>query len=330
MVAIYQANPRAFEQQHEPAALGRRAAHSGQRRGRRHLARRPQRRDPPAVRGLARQRVAGRAGGAEQRARDDCGWSRLRAAPAASGSHAATGLPRVRSSALQAQVQTCRRSSPTRSPAGTEGCAARTTCRRSLPPSRRHCARGRRLRSTAPRPAASRAAVPLHSAAGERHSAAAADAAEPRPRLRRRPRRLPRQQQQAPTPAPRVAHRPPPKPASFTPTASPSMLDTLASYWWALAAGGRRRCSAALGSRIWRSRRQSEFDDSLGRLAAAGRTPSPYTRLEPSTADTASDAPAAPAADDDCIPRRGERARTSGRGSPQPRRPLPPGTSPRR
>jgi pilus assembly protein FimV len=70
-------------------------------------------------------------------------------------------------------------------------------------------------------------------------------------------------------------------------------VDTLASYWWAIAL----LVVAALafvGSRAWRSRRQSDLDDSLGRLAAAGgATPSPYTRLEPSAGDTASLRPAA-------------------------------------
>ncbi len=48
-----------------------------------------------------------------------------------------------------------------------------------------------------------------------------------------------------------------------------SLLDTLKSYWWVLllllAAIG-----ALIGSRALRSRRSSEFDDSLGRLAVAG------------------------------------------------------------
>ncbi|MBV9913948.1 MAG: hypothetical protein JOZ93_15310, partial [Sinobacteraceae bacterium] len=48
-----------------------------------------------------------------------------------------------------------------------------------------------------------------------------------------------------------------------------SIFDTLKEYWWALAL----LVVAALaffGVRTWRSRRQSEFDDSLGRLAVAG------------------------------------------------------------
>jgi pilus assembly protein FimV len=61
-----------------------------------------------------------------------------------------------------------------------------------------------------------------------------------------------------------------PHPAA-TPAAaeSGSILDTLKDYWWAL---GLLVLGALafLGVRAWRSRRQSEFDDSLGRLAVAG------------------------------------------------------------
>ena len=106
--------------------------------------------------------------------------------------------------------------------------------------------------------------------------------------------------QQAPTPAPQVATHAPPKPAHQfkpTPVPGPSLFDTLARYWWAIAL----LVVALLGylaSRIWRSRQQSALDDSLGRLAAAGSTPSPYTRLEPSPGDTASMRPIAAAHDD--------------------------------
>jgi pilus assembly protein FimV len=89
-------------------------------------------------------------------------------------------------------------------------------------------------------------------------------------------------------PVPSVVHRAPSKSTgSFKPTSGPSLGDTLAKYWWVVALF----VVALLGvvfSRILRSRRQSALDDSLGRLAAAGGSPSPYTRLEPSTGDTAS------------------------------------------
>jgi pilus assembly protein FimV len=86
----------------------------------------------------------------------------------------------------------------------------------------------------------------------------------------------------------RVAHRTP-KPAAgaLKPSSGGSLFDTLASYWWAIALAVLA-VLGFIGSRVWRSRRQSELDDSLGRLAAAGAMPSPYTKLEPSTADTAS------------------------------------------
>ena len=97
----------------------------------------------------------------------------------------------------------------------------------------------------------------------------------------------PAPQQLKPTPPPHVAHRPAAKPAAFKASSGPSLVDTLASYWWAIAL----LVVAALGYlglRVSRSRRQSDLDDSLGRLAAAGGTPSPYTKLEPSAGDTAS------------------------------------------
>jgi pilus assembly protein FimV len=75
-----------------------------------------------------------------------------------------------------------------------------------------------------------------------------------------------------PTPTPSAAadttrtHRPPPTPVQAE---GGGIFDTLKEYWWAIgllvvALGG------FFGMRAWRSRRQSEFDDSLGRLAVAG------------------------------------------------------------
>jgi pilus assembly protein FimV len=103
--------------------------------------------------------------------------------------------------------------------------------------------------------------------------------------------------QQAVTPPPRVTPHPATKPTPFKATSGPSLFDTLASYWWAIAL----LIVALVGyvaSRAWRSRRQSDLDDSLGRLAAAGGSSSPYTRLEPSAGDTASMRAVAAARDD--------------------------------
>jgi pilus assembly protein FimV len=91
----------------------------------------------------------------------------------------------------------------------------------------------------------------------------------------------------APAPQPEAAATPPPqapataapsKPAarphkpSPPPAAAPEsggILDILTDYWWALAGVGVL-ILAWLGIKAMRSRRQNDFDDSLGRLAAAG------------------------------------------------------------
>jgi pilus assembly protein FimV len=97
----------------------------------------------------------------------------------------------------------------------------------------------------------------------------------------------------APPPAPHVVHHAPTKPVAAVKSSSgPSIFATLASYWWEIALL-IAALLAYVGLRTVRSRRQSDLDDSLGRLAAAGATPSPYTRLEPSTGDTASMRPIA-------------------------------------
>jgi len=68
-----------------------------------------------------------------------------------------------------------------------------------------------------------------------------------------------------PTPAPQVKSSVPPP----APTGGGSFFDTLKDYWWA---GALLVAALAglVGVRVWRSRKQSEFDDSLGRLAVAG------------------------------------------------------------
>jgi pilus assembly protein FimV len=64
------------------------------------------------------------------------------------------------------------------------------------------------------------------------------------------------------------ARRPHPTPATPTDTGG-GIVDTLKDYWWALALIAVA-IAGFFGMRAWRSRRQSEFDDSLGRLAVAG------------------------------------------------------------
>jgi pilus assembly protein FimV len=72
----------------------------------------------------------------------------------------------------------------------------------------------------------------------------------------------------AATPAPtEPVKRPTPKP---TPAAQGGgLIDTLMDYWWALALVAIA-IAGYFGFKTWRSRRQSEFDDSLSRLAVAG------------------------------------------------------------
>jgi pilus assembly protein FimV len=75
-----------------------------------------------------------------------------------------------------------------------------------------------------------------------------------------------------PTPAPAVADKPVRRPHPTTTAASSEsggIFDTLKDYWWAIALL-LVAVAGFFGLRTWRSRRQSEFDDSLGRLAVAG------------------------------------------------------------
>ena len=73
-----------------------------------------------------------------------------------------------------------------------------------------------------------------------------------------------------PTPAPDArAHKPRPVPVQAPPAESSSILDILKDYGWAIALLVIA-VAAYFGLKAWRSRRQSEFDDSLGRLAVAG------------------------------------------------------------
>ena len=74
----------------------------------------------------------------------------------------------------------------------------------------------------------------------------------------------------AATPAPtEPVKRPTPKPAPAA--QGGGLVDTLMDYWWALALLAIA-IAGYFGFKTWRSRRQSEFDDSLSRLAVAGAT----------------------------------------------------------
>ena len=64
-----------------------------------------------------------------------------------------------------------------------------------------------------------------------------------------------------------TSHRP--KPAPVAQEQSGGLVDTLLGYWWVLAALAAAGVGY-FGFKTWRARRQSEFDDSLSRLAVAG------------------------------------------------------------
>jgi pilus assembly protein FimV len=75
----------------------------------------------------------------------------------------------------------------------------------------------------------------------------------------------------APPPPPVVAHAPAPAPKPQAPASESggSFLGTLVGYWWVLLLAAVAAGAVAV-LRILRSRRASQFDDSLGRLAVAG------------------------------------------------------------
>jgi pilus assembly protein FimV len=77
----------------------------------------------------------------------------------------------------------------------------------------------------------------------------------------------------APQPAPAPVAPPSPKKAAPAPASAPpsggSLLDSILDYWWALALVVVA-VAGFFGLRFWRARRESGFDDSLNRLAAAG------------------------------------------------------------
>jgi pilus assembly protein FimV len=101
----------------------------------------------------------------------------------------------------------------------------------------------------------------------------------------------------APEAAPPVAQKPPAPVAQPSPPSGGSLGDTLAHYWWALLALVVI-IGAIVVSRIMGRRRDSEFDDSLGRLAIPA-APAPAARSVP--AEPPRPAPAARAAAPDAF-----------------------------
>jgi pilus assembly protein FimV len=279
MVAIYRANPQAFDHNMNLLRSGavlripaRAAAEAI---------------SPAAATAEIRRQYAAWHGTAQQSASAASGPGRLRlVAPkggvGATGSAADAGASPAQVKALQAQVQ------------GLQTQLAQEHRLLQLKDAQLASMQAQLAGKAAPQaPAGAAAAKPAEAAGAQAPAQAAppplAAAAPPAPTPAPRP---------APSAAPHAApHASPKAAAAAKPTGSSSILGTLASYWWELALLGAALLGY-LGLRAWRSRRQSDLDDSLGRLAAAGGPASPYTKLEPSTADTASMRPVTAAHDD--------------------------------
>ena len=106
------------------------------------------------------------------------------------------------------------------------------------------------------------AAVQAPAAKAPAEQAPAAQAAPPPP-----PAAEEKPPQPVPEAPPPVTAKPAPTPAA--PAAGGSLFDTLKGYWWVVALLLLALVAVAV-SRIVRSRRATQFDDSLGRLAVAG------------------------------------------------------------
>jgi pilus assembly protein FimV len=126
----------------------------------------------------------------------------------------------------------------------------------------------------APQPAAPAAPAPRTTAPAAAQPPAAQVPAEQAPAAQAAPPPPPAAEEKPQQPAPEA---PPPvtaKPAAPTPAGGGSVFDTLRSFWWVIAL----LLLALVGvvvSRIVRSRRAAQFDDSLGRLAVAGAASEP-------------------------------------------------------
>ena len=248
MVSIYRGNSRRVRRRHEPPARGLRAAYSEQRRNRRRLAVRSQRRSAPPrgwlVRvGAARRRRPPAPGAAERLGAEPAALRRGNAAEvdAAAGPRARARRPahRIQAHARAAQYRTCRS-------AGQAG----------------------RLAAAARRPRSSGARRPPRQPLPQ-PEAADADAGSRHARSRRR-RRTPRRRRPSPPrqlPPSRRRPRPPQ-------TAEGDVARRQADR----ATGGSSPPSSLLiiGLLVAKSRgkrKTAEFDDNLGRLADARRRP---------------------------------------------------------
>ena len=119
-----------------------------------------------------------------------------------------------------------------------------------------------------PAPAAEPPAAPAPTAAPEQPPAAQAAPPPPAPPAPAAEEKPP-EASAPPPPPPVVAQAPAPKPKAPAAESGGSFLGTLAGYWWVLLLAAVAAGAVAV-LRIVRSRRASQFDDSLGRLAVAG------------------------------------------------------------
>jgi pilus assembly protein FimV len=248
---------------------------------------------------IHRQYAAWRSG-AHETANTESGPGRLRlvappAGPTASGSPSSAGSAAGDVKALQAQVQTLQ------SQLADEHRLLQLKDAQLASMQARLAGKGAAQSAPAESPPAATAPAANPPAANSAPSTAAAptptppQAAVPPPQVAKAP---------GPTVAVPATHAPPiahhaPVPVKAAAKPSRSIIAALASYWWAIAL----LLVALLGylaAKMLRSRRQSDFDDSLGRLAAAGG-PSPYTRLEPTTHDTVPMRGLAPEQDDSFV-----------------------------
>jgi pilus assembly protein FimV len=128
----------------------------------------------------------------------------------------------------------------------------------------------------APQPAAPAPPAPPTTAPAAAQPPAAQAPAEQAPAAQAAPPPPPAVEEKPPQPVPEapppVSAKPAPTPAA--PATGGSLFDTLKGYWWVIALLLLALVAVA-GSRIVRSRRAAQFDDSLGRLAVAGATSEP-------------------------------------------------------